>query len=109
MTGQLDAVSGVVAADVCDNGQFALSFAHDRLEDSLALIDVLVDALTRRAAHIHALDALGDEVAGQRLDALGGDIALCVIAGVESRDHALIFGDVFHIPNPSFKNSNKYR
>ena len=92
-----------------DDGQLAFGFAHHGFQNGLALIHMLVDALAGGAAYIHALDALGDQVAGQCLDALGGDIALCVIAGVEGRDHALIFGDVFHIPNPSFKNSNKYR
>ena len=48
------------------------------------------------AAHIHALDALGDQVAGEGLDALHRDVALSVIAGVKGREHTLIFGDIFH-------------
>ena len=62
----------------------------------LALIGVLVDALAGGAAHIHALDALGDQVAGEGFDALHGDIAVLVIAGIERGDNALILGKVFH-------------
>ena len=97
VAGQLHAVGGVVAADVCDDGQFAFGFTHDGFQHGLALIDVLIDALTGGAAHIHALDALCDQMAGQCLDALGGDIALCVVTGIEGRDNALILGNVFHL------------
>ena len=100
VAGQLDAVGGVVAADVCDDGQFAFGFTHDGFQHGLALIDVLIDALTGGAAHIHALDALCNQMAGQCLDALGGDIALCVVAGIEGRDNALILGNVFHNRSP---------
>ncbi len=58
MAGQLDAVGGVVAADVSDDGDFALGLTHDSFQHGLALIDVLIDALTGGAAHIHALNAL---------------------------------------------------
>jgi hypothetical protein len=93
---QLDAVGSVVAADMGNHGDLALGFAHHGLQDLLALIGVLVDALTGRTADIHALDALGDQVAGEGLDALHRDVALCVIAGVKGREHTLIFGDIFH-------------
>src|SRR5699024_208888 len=46
--------------------------------------------------HIDALDPLGDQVAGQRLDALDGDVALFVVAGIEGGDDALVFGRIFH-------------
>src|SRR5699024_7683320 len=70
--------------------------AHDRFQHGLALVGVLVDALARGAAHIEALDPLGDQVAGQRLDALDGDVALFVVAGIEGGDDALVFGRIFH-------------
>ena len=92
VAGQLDAVGGVVAADVCDDGQFAFGFTHDGFQHGLALIDVLIDALTGGAAHIDALDALGDQVAGQGFRALRGNIALCIIAGIERGDDAAVFG-----------------
>ena len=98
---QLHAVGGVVAADMGNDGQLALGFAHHGFQHRLALIDVLVDALAGGAAHIHALDALGDQVAGQRLDPLHRDVALCVIAGVKGRDDTLIFFDIFHVSSPS--------
>ena len=87
---------GVVAADVCDDGQFAFGFTHDGFQHGLALIDVLIDALTGGAAHIHALDALGNQMAGEGLDALGRNIALCVVAGVKGGDDTLILCNVFH-------------
>ena len=93
---QLDAVGGVVAADMGNDGDLALGFAHHGLQDLLALIGVLVDALTGRTADIHALDALGDQVAGEGLDALHGNVAVLVIAGIERRDDTLILGNVFH-------------
>ena len=98
---QLHAVGGVVAADMGNHGQLALGFAHHGLQNGLAFIDVLVDALAGGAAHIHALDALGDQVAGQRLDPLHRNVALCVIAGVKGRDDTLIFFDIFHVSSPS--------
>src|SRR5699024_3043008 len=71
MGGQLHRVGGVVAGHMGDHGDLAPGLAHDGLQHGLALVGVLVDALARRAAHVHALDALGDQVAGQGLDALG--------------------------------------
>ena len=100
---QLHAVGGVVAANVGDHGQLALGFAHHGLQNGLALLDVLVDALAGGAAHIHALDALGDQVTGQRLDPLHRNVALCVIAGVKGRDDTLIFFDIFHVSSPSLQ------
>ena len=41
--------------------------------------------------------------AGKGLDALGRNIALCVVAGVKGGDDTLIFFDIFHVPNPSLK------
>ena len=96
MAGQLHAVGGIVAADMGDHRDLALGLAHHSLQNGLALCHALVDALAGGAAHIHALDALGDQVAGQRLDALHRNVALCVIAGVKGREHTLIFGDIFH-------------
>ena len=93
---QLDAVGSVVAADMGNDGDLALGFTHHGLQDLLALIGVLVDALTGRTADIHALDALGDQVAGEGLDALHGNVAVLVIAGIERRDDTLILGNVFH-------------
>ena len=49
------------------------------------------------AADVNALDALGDQVAGQCLDALGGDRTVRCVAGVEGGDNAAVFVDVFHI------------
>ena len=97
MGGQLDGVRRVVAGDVGNNGDLALGLAHDGLQHGLALIRVLVDALAGGAADVNALDALGDQVAGQCLDALGGDRAVRCVAGVEGRNNAAIFVDVFHI------------
>ena len=45
-------------------------------ENGFALVGVLVDALAGGTADVDALDALGNQVAGQRLDALGGDRAV---------------------------------
>ena len=101
---QLHAVGGVVAADVGDHGQLALGLAHHGLQNGLALVDVLVDALAGGAADVNALDALGDQVAGQCLDPLHRNVALCVIAGVKGRDDTLIFFDIFHVSSPSFCN-----
>ena len=94
--GQLHTVGGVVAADMGDDGDLALGLAHHGLQQLLALIGVLVDALAGRAADVYALDALGDQVAGEGFDALHGDIAVLVIAGIERGDNALILGKVFH-------------
>ena len=44
--------------------------------------------------------ALDDQVAGEGLDTLGGNIALCVVAGVESGDNALVLSDIFHGLSP---------
>ena len=96
MAGQLHAVGGVVAANMSNDGDLALGLAHHGFQNGLALVHMLVDALAGGAAHIHALDALGDQVAGEGLDALHRDVALCVIAGVKGREHTLIFGDIFH-------------
>ena len=101
MAGQLHAVGGVVAANMSNDGDLALGLAHHGFQNGLALVHMLVDALAGGAAHIHALDALGDQVAGEGLDALHRDVALCVIAGVKGREHTLIFGDIFHVSNPS--------
>ena len=103
MAGQLHAVGGIVAADMCNDGQLALGFAHHGFQNGLALIHVLVDALAGGTAYIHALDAFGDQMAGKGLDALGRNIALCVVAGVKGGDDTLIFFDIFHVPNPSLK------
>ena len=97
MGGQLDGICRVVAGDMGNNGDLALGLAHDGLQHGLALIRVLVDALAGGAADVNALDALGDQVAGQCLDALGGDGAVRCVAGVEGGDNAAIFVDVFHI------------
>ena len=104
MAGQLHAVGGVVAANMSNNGDLALGLAHHGFQNGLALVHMLVDALAGGAAHIHALDALGDQVAGEGLDALHRDVALCVIAGVKGRDDTLIFFDIFHVSSPSFCN-----
>jgi len=96
MAGQLHAVGGIVAADMGDDGQLALGFAHHGFQNGLALIHMLVDALAGGAAYIHALDALGDQMAGEGLDALGRNIALCVVAGVKGGDDTLILCNVFH-------------
>ncbi len=101
MAGQLHAVGGVVAANMSNDGDLALGLAHHGFQNGLALVHMLVDALAGGAAHIHALDALGDQVAGEGLDALHRDVALSVIAGVKGREHTLIFGDIFHVSNPS--------
>mgnify|MGYP000261294401 CR=1 FL=1 len=85
MAGQLHTVGGVVAANMCNDGQLAFGFAHHCLQHGLALVHMLVDALAGGTAYIHALDALGNQVAGQCLDALGGDRAVRCIAGVEGR------------------------
>ena len=100
MAGQLHAVGGVVAANMSNDGDLALGLAHHGFQNGLALVHMLVDALAGGAAHIHALDALCDQMAGQCLDTLGGDIALCVVAGIEGRDNALILGNVFHNRSP---------
>ena len=47
-----------------------------------------------------ARHALGDQVAGESLDTLSGNIALCVVAGVESGDNALVLSDIFHSLSP---------
>ena len=86
-----------------NDGQLALGFAHHGFQNGLALIHVLVDALAGGTAYIHALDAFGDQMAGKGLDALGRNIALCVVAGVKGGDDTLIFFDIFHVPNPSLK------
>ena len=57
----------------------------------------LVDALAGGTAHIDALDAFGDQVAGQRLDPFHRNGTLRIIAGVECRDHAAVFVDIFHV------------
>ena len=75
-----------------NDGDLAFGLAHDSFQQLLALIGVLVDALTGGAAHIDALDALGDQVAGQGFRALRGNIALCIIAGIERGDYAAVFG-----------------
>ena len=100
MAGQLHTVGGVVAANMCNDGQLAFGFAHHCLQHGLALVHMLVDALTGGTADIHALNALGDQVAGESLDTLSGNIALCVVAGVESRDNALVLSDIFHSLSP---------
>ena len=89
---QLHAVGGIVAADMGNDGDLPFGLAHDSFQQLLALIGVLVDALTGGAAHIDALDALGDQVAGQGFRALRGNIALCIIAGIERGDDAAVFG-----------------
>ena len=100
MAGQFHTVGGVVAANMCNDGQLAFGFAHHCLQHSLALVHMLVDALTGGTADIHALNALGDQVAGEGLDTLSGNIALCVVAGVESGDNALVLSDIFHGLSP---------
>ena len=97
--GQLDRVRRVVAGDMRNDGDLALRLAHDGLENGFALIGVLVDALAGGAADIDALDALGDQVAGQRLDALDRDRAVRCIAGIKCGDNAAVFIDVFHYTN----------
>ena len=57
---------------------------------------MLVDALAGGTADIHALDALGDQVAGKGFDGLDGDVTVLVIACIECGDHTLILGNVFH-------------
>ena len=93
-------VGGIVAADMRNDGQLAFGFAHHCLQHGLALVHMLVDALTGGTADIHALNALGDQVAGEGLDTLSGNIALCVVAGVESGDNALVLSDIFHGLSP---------
>ena len=100
MGSQLNGIGGVVAGHVGDDGDLALSLAHDGFEDGFALVRVLVDALAGGAADVNALDALGDQVAGQSLDALGGDRAVRCVAGVESRNNTAVFGNVFHTNTP---------
>ena len=100
MGSQLNGIGGVVAGHVGDDGQLAAHLGHDVLQHHLALGHALVDALAGGAAHIHALDALGDQVAGQGLDALGGDRAVRCVAGVESRNNTAVFGNVFHTNTP---------
>ncbi len=67
---------------------------HHVLQHQLALGHALVDALAGGAAHIQALHALADQVAGERPHPVGADGALIVIAGVECRDDALIFAEI---------------
>jgi len=55
---------------MCNDGQLALGFAHHCLQHGFALVHMLVDALTGGTADIHALNALGDQVAGEGLDTL---------------------------------------
>ena len=86
-----------------DDGDLALGLAHHGLEHGLALIRVLVDALAGGTADVDALDALGDQVAGQRLDTLGRDGAIGRIAGIKRGDNAAVFGNVFHTNTPFSK------
>ena len=81
---QLHAVGGIVAAHMGNDGDLPFGLAHDSFQQLLALIG--------GAAHIDALDALGDQVAGQGFRALRGNIALCIIAGIERGDDAAVFG-----------------
>ena len=90
MGGQLHAVGGVVARYMGNHNHLALGLGHDILQHHLALSHALVDALPGGAAHIEAIDALFDEVAGQRPDPFGGDVARLVIAGVERGNDALV-------------------
>ena len=94
---QLLRVGGVVAGNVGDDCQLALGFRHDVLQHDLALFLALVDALAGGAANVQALDALVDEPAGQRPDALGVNLALGVITGIKRGNNALVFCNVLHI------------
>ena len=104
MGGQLDGIGGIVAGNVGNNGDLALGLAHDSLQHGFALVRVLVDALAGGTADVDALDALGDQVAGQRLDALGGDRAVRCVAGVEGGDNTAVFIDIFHIQTLPVRN-----
>lgn len=42
------------AANMCNDGQLAFGFAHHCLQHGLALVHMLVDALTGGTADIHA-------------------------------------------------------
>ena len=85
---------------VVDDGQLTLSNLHDVLNDDLALFYVLVDALTGGAVDVNALDTLVHIVLGQCLDALGTDVALVVIAGVECGNNASVLVQIAHFNLP---------
>ena len=101
MGGQLDGIGGIVAGNVGNDGDLALGLAHDGLKNGFALVRMLVDALAGGTADVDALDALGNQVAGQRLDALGGDRAVRCVAGIEGGDNTAVLGNVFHKQNTS--------
>ena len=94
--GQGLAVRGVVAGHVGDDGDLASGLGHHILQDQLALLHALVDALAGGAAHIQALHALADQIAGELPHLGGADGAQIVIACVECRDDALIFAEIAH-------------
>ena len=63
--GQHLAVGGVVARHVGDDNHLALSLGHHVLQHHLALLHALIDALAGGTAHIQAVYALANQVAGQ--------------------------------------------
>ena len=89
---------------VVDDGQLALGHLHDVLDDDLALLNALVDALAGGAVDVHALDTLVHIVLGQGLDALRADVALVVVAGVECGNNASVLVQIAHdeIPLSNF-------
>ncbi len=65
MGGQHPAVRSIVAGHMGDDGQLASGLGHDVLQHHLALFHTLIDALAGGAAHIQALDALANQIAGE--------------------------------------------
>ena len=98
------AASSWESAVLGNHRQLALGFGHDVLQNHLAFFLALVNALTGGAANVNALDALLDKIPGQRPNAFGTDVAFAVIAGVESRNNALILFCVGHKKLPQNKN-----
>ena len=90
------AVGGVVAGDVGDDRDASFGGGHHVLQQQLALRDGLVDALSRGAADVQALDPLADQVLGEGAHPFGGDGALVVIAGVKGREDPLVFTEIHH-------------
>ena len=93
MTGQLLRIGGIVAGNVSDDGQLAASLFHHIFQHQLTLGNALVDALAGGATDIQTLHALLDEPTGQFTDGSGVDLALLIVAGIESRDNTLILLD----------------
>ena len=63
--GQHLAVGGVVACHVGDDNHLALGLGHHVLQHHLALLHALIDTLAGGTAHIQAVYALANQVAGQ--------------------------------------------